>query len=91
MAHGGDGFFIGIEIAHDGNHALVEAQVFGRAAAGNHEADVIVGVDLVKIVIEGEIVASFFAISLLAFEIVHGRGDIVAGLFVGANGVHGVA
>ncbi len=75
----------------DFDDAWDEADVFRSTTAGNDEGVVVFGFDLVKRGIEGEIVAALFGVGLVAFEIVDGGADVVAGFFAGTDGVDGMA
>ena len=67
------------------------AAAVGAAAAGDDQGVVLLGLHIGKRGVEREVVAGLFAIGLCAFEVVDGGLDLVAGLFVGADGVHGMA
>ncbi len=77
--------------ARDIQHLFIEAQIFGRAAAGDNQASIIIRIYLFKIVIDAEIMAALFTIGLVALKIMHCRLDRFAGLFVRANGMHFIA
>src|SRR5713226_1726373 len=68
-----------------------EADVFRSAATGKNEGVVIFGLDLVKRGVEDEIVAALFGVSLIAFEIVDGRADVLTRFFPRADGVDRMA
>lgn len=91
MADGGDRLSGLVESAHDLQHLFVQAQVFRRASARDHQAVVGIGLDAVEVIVQGEIVAALFAVGLRALEVVDGGGDALAGLLAGANRVHRVA
>ncbi len=79
MADCGDRLTLFRELAHDIDHLLVQAQIFGRAAAGNRQRVVLAGVDVVEGRVQGELVAGLFRVGLVTFEIVNGRLDALAG------------
>jgi len=91
VADGGDGFIGFCEMVDDFDDSGVEAEIFGGAASGNHQGVVVFGFDAIEFGVEREIVAAFFGVGLIAFEIVNAGGDEFAGLFAGTNGVDGVA
>src|SRR5712692_3358862 len=68
-----------------------EADVLGSAATGEDEGVVIFWLNLVKRGVESEVMAAFFGIGLVAFEIVDGGADVVAGFFAGTDGMYVVA
>ena len=57
---------------HDLQHAVVQPQVLGRTAAGNHQGVVVGRIDGVEIGREREVVARLFAVGLIALEVVDG-------------------
>jgi hypothetical protein len=76
--------FVGVEEVADGlDHVRIEPKIFRRPSAGNDKRIVILGTDLGERCVECEVVAAFFGVGLVAFEIVNGRCDRVAGLFPG--------
>ncbi|SCU77220.1 conserved hypothetical protein [Cupriavidus necator] len=79
------------EVAHDLQHARVQAQVFRGAAAGDDQCVVTGGGDLGKGRVEGEVVAALFGVGLVALEVMDGGGAGVARLLVRAGRMHGVA
>ncbi len=91
MADGGDGFIGLCEMVDDFDDSRVEAEIFGRAASGDHESVVVFRFDSFEAGVESEIVAALFGVSLIALEIVNAGGDELAGFFAGTNGVDGVA
>jgi hypothetical protein len=91
VAYRGDGLFGFVEVANDVENLWIEADVFDGAAAGDEEAVVGFGFDFVERGVELEIVAEFFGVALVAFEIVDAGADELAGLFAGADGVDGMA
>src|SRR5690606_23990924 len=90
VAYGRDGLAGLVELPHDLQDTVVQAQVFRRPAPGDDEPVVRIGIGLLEIVVQREIVPALFAVGLRAFEIVDGGSDAVARLFAGAHGVHGV-
>jgi len=91
MADGRDGFVGAGEVPDDVEHPRIQAQVFGRAATGHNQGVVGGGVDGREVGIEGETVAGLLGVGLRTLEIVHGSGDGIAGLLVGADRMHRVA
>lgn len=91
MAERGDGLIGFGEMADEFEDFWFGAEIFGSAAAGDYQRVVIFGMDVGESGVEREIVAGLFGVSLIAFEIVDGGADGLAGLFVGADGVDGVA
>ena len=79
------------EMAHGGAHAFITTQILGATTAGDDQRVVVGHFHVGKRGVEREVVAGLFAIGLSAFKVVNGGLDLVAGLFVGADGVHGVA
>ena len=75
------------KLLDDGDHARIEAQVLGRAAAGNCQRMVVGGIDLVETGVQRKQVARLFGIGLVAFEIVDGGFDGVAGALARADGM----
>src|SRR5712664_3168245 len=71
----------------DFDDARVEAEVFGSAPARDDHGVVVFGLDLIERGIESEIVATLFRVGLVAFEIVDGGADVVAGFFAGTDSV----
>ena len=64
------------KVADDVENFGVEAQILGRAAAGNDEAVVARGIDLVECGVEREVVAALFSVGLIALEVVDRGADI---------------
>ena len=91
VAKGCDGLAGFVEVADDVEDFFVEAEIFGGAAAWDDKAEIVCGVDLIEGGVEREVVAAFFGVGLVAFEVVDGGADLFAGFFAGANGVNGVA
>ena len=91
MADGGDGLPALREVPDDLEHARVEPQVFGRAAAGDHERVVVPLLDLLERGVELEVVAAFLGIRLVALEVVHGRAHGLTRRLARAHRVHGVS
>src|SRR5579863_5055325 len=91
VAERGDGFIVFGEMADEFEDFGIEAQIFGGAATGDYQRVVGFGMDFGEGGVEREIVAALFGVGLIAFEIVNGGADVLAGFFVGADGVDGVA
>ena len=91
MADRGDRLARGVEVTHQSQHLLVQAQVFGGAAAGDQEGIVILGAGLGKVGIEGEVVARLLTVGLVAFEIVDGGAHALPGPLVRTHRMHLVA
>ena len=87
VADRGDGLAVGEELAHDLEHARIEADVLRSAPAGDVEAGVVLGIDSIEISREGEVVPAELGIGLLAEEVVDGGRDGIAGLLLRADGV----
>ena len=85
MAGRRDRFICVGKVPHDGQDALIQLQVFRTAAPGNHECVVTVRLYFVPIDMDRKIVSPFFAIGLMPFEIVDGRGHGLSGLLVRAG------
>src|SRR5204863_2057229 len=77
--------------ANDFEDARIQANVFRRAAAGDDKGVVVFGPDLVEGSVESEIVAALLGVGLIAFEIVNGGGDEVAGFLTGTDGIDDMA
>ena len=90
VAHGGDRLARIGKMAHGGDDFLVQAQVFGRAAAGDHHRVIVGRIDLVEAGVQGEQMARLFRVGLVALEIVDGRLDRLAAFLAGTNGMHGM-
>src|SRR4051812_39517742 len=91
MADGGNRFS-GIEEVPDRfDDVGIEAQIFRRAAAGDDEGIVIFGPYAVESGVQREVMAAFFGIGLVAFEIMNGGGYRLAGFLAGADSVDRVA
>lgn len=91
VADGGHGLLRGEEVADDLQHAGVQAQVLGGAAAGDHQGVVLLGLEVREGGVQGEAVAGLLRVGLVALEVVDGRGHAVAGLLVRAGRVDGMA
>jgi len=91
VADGGDGFIGLREMVDDFDDSGVDAEIFGRAASGNHESVVVFRFDAIEFGVEREIVAALFRVGLIALEVVNAGGNELAGFFAGTNGVDGVA
>jgi len=91
VANGGDGFLGGGKVADDVEDARCQAEIFGRATAGNNERVIGRLVDSIERSVQAEIVTAFFAVGLFAFEVVNRSRDRFAGLLAWTNSVHLVA
>ena len=80
-----------IEVLHQRQHLGVQAQVLGRAAAGDQQRVVILRGDLGEIEVQGEVMPGLLAVCLLALEVVDGGAHALPGQFVRANRMHGMA
>jgi len=78
------------ELLDQGDDAGVEAQIFGRATAGDDEG-VVAGGGGREGGVDREVVAALLRIGLLALEVVDRGGDAVARVLAGADGVDAVA
>lgn len=87
MAYGRDRFVLIREVANDLEDARMEPQVLRGAAAGQDQRIVGGGIDRCEIGVEREAMAGFFAIRLVAIEVVDGGGDVVARFLVRACGM----
>ena len=90
VAEGSDRLAGFVKVTNDVQDLRVEAKVLGRASAGNDEAIVGGGIDLIEGGVEGEVVATLFGVGLVAFEIVNGGADMIAFLFAWADGIDGM-
>src|SRR6266403_3178860 len=72
------------------NDAQVEPEVFRGAATRYDQSIVVFVLDLVESGIEREIMPTLFGVRLVAFEIVDGRADDLAGFFAGTDSVDGM-
>ena len=79
------------EVANHGQDFGVQAQVFRRAAARDDQCVVIFGAEVGEGRVQREVVTGFFAVGLVAFEVVDGGAHRFAGLFARAGGMDGVA
>src|SRR5256885_6628432 len=79
------------EVADDFDDTWIEANVFRRPATGDDESVVLFGLDLVESSVEHKIVATFFGVGLIAFEIVDAGGNDVSGFFARTDGMDGVS
>ena len=82
VADGGDRLVAFGEMADDFEDPWVEAEVLGGAAAGDDEAGILQR-DVGEGGVEGEVVAGLFGVGLVAFEVVDGGADVLAGLLSG--------
>ena len=84
--------FIGFrKVVNDLDDPRIEAKIFDRAAAGNHQGVVVFRLDLVERGVERKIVPALLGIRLIAFEIVDAGSHKLTRFFAVANGVNGVA
>lgn len=58
------------ELTRDVQHPLIQAQVFGRPAARNHQRIAISGINPLKAGIQRKQMTGFFSIRLVALEVV---------------------
>jgi hypothetical protein len=79
------------EVLHRRDDRRIGAQVFGPAPAGQHQCVVVLGFDVGKARVEGEVVPRLLAVGLGALKVVDRGLDLLARLLVGAHGVHLVA
>src|SRR5207302_8680860 len=91
MANGGDRLIGLREVADDYDDTWIEANVFRRPATGDDESVVLFGLDLVESSVERKIVATFFGVGLITFEIVDAGGNDVSGFFARTDGMDGVS
>ena len=84
----GDGLVGAYEVANDFKDARIQANVFRSAAAGKKQSVVGVGLNVVERGVESEVVAAFFAVGLIAFEVVDRGANELAGFLSGAAGVN---
>src|SRR5690606_6593729 len=71
-----------VECAHQRQYLLVQSQILGRTAAGNHQRVVILGAYRGKIEIQRKVVPRLLAVGLVAFEIVNCGTHGVASLLL---------
>jgi hypothetical protein len=86
-----DGLVGAVEVTNDLEYARIEAEIFGCSATGYDKRVIVFGLDVVEGGVENEVVAGLFGIGLIAFEVVNGGANTVAGSFVGTDRVYGVA
>lgn len=79
------------KVTHQGKHSLVESQVLGCPTTWNDERIVLFGFHLCKRGVEPKPMPRFFAVGLMAIEIVDGRGHKIARLLARADGIYPVA
>ena len=85
MANDGDGFLLVEEMTHDPQQVLVVAQVLGRAAAGDEQAVIVVGIDVPESNSRFDVVAGAFARDIPAGRnLVHHHG-VDASVLTGDN------
>ena len=87
VADGRDGLARGREGPDQRQHALVQREVLGRAAAGDDEAVVSVRRGGREVGVELEVVPRLLAVGLVTLEIVDRGAADVASFFVGADGI----
>jgi hypothetical protein len=91
MAESRDGFSRAVEVTNDVENTRVEAEIFGSAAAGYDKGVIVFGLDFVKGGVKNEVVAWLFGVGLIAFEVVDGGANTVAGFFIRADCMDGMA
>jgi hypothetical protein len=91
VADGRDGLVLVGEVADDLDQALIEAEVLGRAPAGDAERVVLRLVDVVEGGVEREVVATLLRVRLVALEVMDGGAHRLAGALARARGVDRVA
>ena len=72
MANGGYGFIGACEVTHNFEYSGIEAYVFRRAASWDYERIVVFGLHFIEGRVEPEIVTTFLAVGLVAFEVMDG-------------------
>jgi len=91
VAESGNGL-VGLgKVTNDVEDLGIETQVLRSATAGDDKAIVLRRIEVVEGGVEREVVASFFGVGLVAFEVVDRAADLIAFFLAGADGVHGVA
>ena len=91
VANRRNGLLRRVHLTDDLDNARVQAQIFGRTAAGHDEPVIGGAIHSVKIGVDQEIVATFFRIGLIPLKIMYGGGDHVARLLAGADHIDIVA
>jgi len=91
VADGRDGLVLFEEVPHDIEQAVVEPEILRRPPTRDHERVVRVGLDLLEIRVQREIVPALLAVRLISFEVVDGRAHLLTGLLPRTDGVHRMA
>src|SRR5690606_3912384 len=79
------------EVTNGPDHALIQPDVLGRAAARDHQRVVILGPHIGERRVQPEVVAPLLAVGLVALEAVDGRPHRLPGLLPGTHCVNRVA
>lgn len=79
------------EVTDQRNHCVVHPQVFWPAPAWNHQRIVVAGIDIVEAGIQRKVMSTFFAVGLVALEIMNRGGDAVARLLARTHRMYGMA
>lgn len=72
VTDGGDGLVRFGKVPHDVQHVLIQADVLRGAPAWDHQAVIVLGVDLPKGGVDGEIVPPLLTVGLIALKVVDG-------------------
>jgi hypothetical protein len=72
VADGGDGLVRFGKVPDDVQHVLVQTDVLRGAAPRNHQAVIVLGLDLLKGGVDGEIVPPLLAVGLVVLKVVDG-------------------
>jgi hypothetical protein len=91
MAKCGNRFLRLFKMLHQLDHPGVQPQVLGSAPARNHQAIILIRIDIGKRCVQDEVMSSFFRVCLVALEIVNGSPDKITRCLVGADRVHFMA
>jgi hypothetical protein len=91
VADGGERFVGFRKVVDNLDDPRVEAKVFDRATAGDHERVVVFGFDLIESGVQREIMTALLGVRLVAFEIVDAGRNELAGFLARADSVNGVA
>ncbi|MNP24544.1 hypothetical protein D3C76_1173140 [compost metagenome] len=91
MAHRGNGFAGLIDRLDQRQHLFVQAQILRCPAPRNHQRVVVISLDLGKIKVERKVVPGFFAVGLIAFEIVDRSAHRLPGALARAHCMHAMA
>src|SRR5215469_1159819 len=84
----GDGLVGRSEVPDDLKHLGIETKVLGRASTWDDKGIVVLRFNLVEGRVEGKVMAAFFGIRLVAFEIVNCRANCIPCFLSGTDGVH---